>query len=87
MRCFFLIIVFITQELVRCVNFIENYLKLKTLFEIIIKKIVAQFFAKFYNFKIAFNQSKVNKLSSYRLYNYKIKFKSKNNQLSKNRIY
>ena len=53
-RCFFLIITFITQELIRCINFIENYLELKTLFEITIKKIFAHFIAKFYNLKIVF---------------------------------
>ena len=57
------------------------------MFEIIINEIFVQLFAKFYNFKIVFDQFKINKFFSYRLYNYKIEFESKNNQLSKNCIY
>ena len=48
---------------------------------------LAQLFAKFYNFKIVFDQSKINKYFSYCLYNYKIEFENKNNQLSKSCIY
>ncbi len=55
MRCFFLIIAFIIQELICYINFIEDCLKFKTLFEITIKKMLAQLFAKFYNLKIAFD--------------------------------
>ena len=52
-----------------------KFLKLNKLSELIMNEILVKLSAEYYNLKNVFDQVKVNKLSFYRLYDYKIVIK------------
>ena len=67
----------------------NNSIRINNTKSLIYKKILVKLFSKYYNFINVFDRTKTNKLSLYRIYDYKLEFIEDYNKidLSKSRIY